>query len=129
MIRNIKKKLQILFKFFSYSFFKLLYGKINDFKKAGSDEKTRFQLSKIDDHLNYKIYFNNDARIYTDTVNDTAVIQNNKIIEGSSFQIRNVKFENVKKNIVFEKGTPRLKKKINGRLFSLLTGGAGNYNY
>jgi len=129
LIKNIKKKLQIFFKFFSYGFFKLLYGKINDSKKVGSDEKTRFELSKIDNHLDYKIYFNYDARIYTDTVNDTAIIQNNKIIEGSSFQIRNVKFEDIKKNIVFEKGTPRLKKTINGRLFSLLTGGAGNYNY
>ena len=30
---------------------------------------------------------------------------------------------------MFEKGTPRFQKKLNGRVFSLLSGGAGNYNY
>ena len=39
------------------------------------------------------------------------------------------KFEEVDKNIVFSKGTPRFKKRIKGNLFSLLTGGAGNHNY
>ena len=40
-----------------------------------------------------------------------------------------MKFEEINKNIVFSKGTPRLKKKITGNLFALLTGGGGNYNY
>tara|TARA_B100001564_G_C20662303_1_gene682131 strand:+ start:644 stop:1750 length:1107 start_codon:yes stop_codon:yes gene_type:complete len=128
LIKNIKKKLQSSFKFFSYGFFKIIYGKIDNYIKVGSDNQSRFEISKIED-LNYKVYFNKNARIYTDTVNDTAVIQKNKIIEGPSFQIRNVKFDSIEKNIVFRKGTPRLKKNIKNRLFSLLTGGAGNYNY
>ena len=32
-------------------------------------------------------------------------------------------------NIVFQKGTPKLKKKLKGSVFSLLTGGGGNENY
>ena len=125
MIKNLRKKLQSLFKFFSYGFFKILYGKIKGFKKVGSDEQSRFEVAKIDGESDYKIYFCNDARI----INDTAIIQNNKIVEGPSFQIRDVKFEDIKKNIVFEKGTPRIKKEIKNKLFSLLTGGAGNFNY
>ena len=129
MINNINKKLQSIFKKTGYGIFKILYGPIKDFKKAGSDKNSFVELSKVDDSFNYKIYYNYHARIYTDTVSDTAIIQDNKIIEGPSFQIRDVKFEDIKKNIVFNKGTPRLKKKLNNRLFSLLTGGAGNHNY
>ena len=129
MINNIRKKLQSLFKKATYGIFKILYGPIKDFKKSGSDKNSRIELSKVDDNYSYKIYINYDARIYTDTINDTAIIQDNTIIEGPSFQIRDVKFENIKKNIVFEKGTPRLKKKLNNRLIDLLTGGAGNHHY
>jgi len=32
-------------------------------------------------------------------------------------------------NIVFRKGTPRLLRKLNGNILSLLTGGGGNNNY
>ena len=71
----------------------------------------------------------NNARLYTDAVSDCAVIQNNKVLEGPSFQIRDTKFENIKKNNIFINGTPKIKKKVKGKVLSLLTGGAGNYNY
>ena len=35
----------------------------------------------------------------------------------------------IEDNIVLKKGTPRFKKKIKGKVFSLLTGGGGNENY
>ena len=35
----------------------------------------------------------------------------------------------VEQNIVFRRGTPRIKKNINGKVLSLLTGGAGNSNF
>ena len=53
----------------------------------------------------------NNARLYTDAVSDCAVIQNNKVLEGPSFQIRDTKFDNIKKNNIFIKGTPKIKKK------------------
>ena len=40
-----------------------------------------------------------------------------------------IQYSDISKNIVFKKGTPRIKRKINGTVFSLLTGGAGNSNY
>ena len=128
MIYTIKKKLQLLFKKFSYGLFKLIYGKIEQIEPAHINQKTEIKLSKISSY-NYKVFLVNQSRIYTDTINDTAIIQNNTLIEGPSFQIRETVFENIKKNIVLTKGTSKIKKKIDGTLFSLLTGGAGNFNY
>ncbi len=129
LIYTIKKKLQLLFKRFSYGLFKLIYGQIRESKPIGLNNDSSFKLSKINDDYSYKVYMVKNARLYTDTINDTAIIQKNKILSGPSFQIRNVKFEKIDKNIVFEKGTPRFKKKFKGKVFSLLTGGAGNDNY
>ena len=128
MIYTIKKKLQLLFKKFSYGLFKLIYGQIKEIKPVHNHNKIKVKFSKINSH-NYKVFFAEQSRIYTDTINDTAIIQDNCLLEGPSFQIRNAVFENIKKNIVLDKGTPRIKKKIKGTLFSLLTGGAGNFNY
>ena len=63
-----------------------------------------------------------------------AIIKDNEIINGPSFQYRNNEIglpvnEECKHNIVFKKGRPRFKKKLNGKIFSLLTGGGGNQNY
>ena len=79
MINNIRKKLQSLFKKATYGIFKILYGPIKDFKKSGSDKNSRIELSKVADNYSYKIYINYEARIYTDTINDTAIIQDNRL--------------------------------------------------
>lgn len=129
MIYTIKKKLQFLFKKFFYGLFKLLYKEISEFESANSNLNTEVKQSRLGNNLSYKVYFVKKSRIYTDTINDTAIISDNKVIEGPSFQIRDFKFENIKSNIVLTKGTPRLKKKFKGNLASLLTGGAGNNNY
>ena len=129
MINTIKKKLQLLFKRFTYGLFKLFYGEIKEYELAGSNSETSVIISKIDNDYSYKIYTVTQARLYTDTINDTAIIKNNKIVSGPSFQIRNVKYEEINHNIVFSKGTPRIKRNVTGNLFSLLTGGSGNYNY
>ncbi len=129
MIYIIKKKLQLLFKKFTYGLFKLFYGEIKDFRPLKNDLNSKLLASKIDNQYNYKIYVINKARLYTDTINDAAIIKDDNIIEGPSFQIRNTKFDVINKNIVLTKGTPRLKKKIKGKVFSLLTGGGGNNNY
>ena len=101
MIHTIKKKLQLLFKRLSYGLFKLLYGEIKDFKPAGNDESSEVLKSNLDNNFIYKVYKVQKARLYTDTINDTAIIQENKIVEGPSFQIRNVKFDKINTNIVF----------------------------
>ena len=134
MIITIKKKLQLIFKEISYGIFKLLYGKIDNIEFSSQNLKIIY--SKFESNFSYKIYLSKSSRIYTDTINDTAIIHDNKILEGPSFQIRRKdfigqynEFADIKENIVLHKGTPRFKKKLKGTVFSFLTGGAGNFNY
>ena len=76
MIYTIKKKLQLLFKRFTYGLFKLFYGEIKEYELAGSNSETSVIISKIDNDYSYKIYTVTQARLYTDTINDTAIIRN-----------------------------------------------------
>jgi len=128
----IKKYLQKVFKKISYSFFLGIYGKIENIIKNSNDD--RIQEKKIvEKELKYKVYIISKGRLYTDRIHDTAAILDNKIIEGPSFQLRQIDNciynSKIEDNIVFEKGTPRKLKKLNGTVLSLLTGGAGNNNY
>ena len=129
MTNSIKKKLRSLFKSVGYRITLFFYGKIKGI--INIHEHDYIQTSKIylDKKNSYKIYKIKKCRIYTDTVTDTAFILENKIINGPSFQHRNPKNAEVKENIVFKIGTPKFKKKLNGTVFSLLTGGGGNANY
>ena len=113
LIHSTKKKLQKLFKKFSYGLFKLIYGSINGYKDINKTPDSKVIISEINKDFRYKIYIVKKARLYTDTINDTAVIHGQKVIKGPSFQIRNTNFSTVEKNIVFEKGTPRFQKKLN----------------
>ena len=101
LIYTIKKKLQLIFKQFSYEIFNLFYGKIEGIETTQTNKNIQIQNSTINQNFIYKVYIVKDARIYTDTINDTAVIIGKKIVKGPSFQIRNTKFESIEKNIVF----------------------------
>ncbi len=107
-------------------YFKLIYGNI---KFIHPNSKDFLLKSIIKENKKYIIYKIPSCRIYTTTVHDTAYLNNNKLIKNISFQIRNNINANIKKNSVLFKGTPKLLKKLNGSLLSLLTGGAGNNNY
>ena len=128
-----KKFFQNIFKTFSYSLFKIFYKKINKVSDLKNNPEIKINNIKKNEDLKYQVFTINNGRLYTDRINDTAVIFNNEIIEKASFQFRviNSRVYNVdiKKNIVFSKGTPRIQKKINGNVLSLLTGGGGNNNY
>ena len=125
----IKKKLQFVFKQLAYQIFFVLNGKIKGIIRASNDSRITIKKANLGENLFYNIFTINLGRLYTDTINDTAFIIKDKIIEGPSFQLRNVKNVKCEENVVFEKGTPRFKKKLQGNVFSLLTGGAGNSNY
>tara|TARA_B100000965_G_C19562060_1_gene745008 strand:- start:101 stop:1234 length:1134 start_codon:yes stop_codon:yes gene_type:complete len=127
LINTIKKRLQLVFKEISRGIFKLFYGEIDTIET--NSDRLEIINSTFDKDIKYRIYIVKNSRIYTDTINDTAIIHDNKIIEGPSFQIRDAKFASINENIVLSKGTSRIKKKIDGIIFSLLTGGAGNFNY
>ena len=124
-----KKKIQYIFKSAGYQIFKLLYGEVSGVIKKNQDKKYVINKINLGEKLTYAIYKINSGRLYTDTIHDTAFILKNKIIVGPSFQIRETNYADINDNIVFTKGTPRLLKKINGSVLSLLTGGAGNNNY
>ena len=114
---------------FFYKIFLLFYGKIKG--KIQPEKDNRIKINKVikEKKINYKVFRIKQGRLYTDRVHDTAVILDNLIIDGPSHQLRPINNAKVEKNIVFEKGTPRFKKKLKGTVLSLLTGGGGNENY
>ena len=130
----IKKILQKLFKIISYGIFFKIYGKIEKSIDVNSDERIKVKIVNIEKDLSYRVYNIMGGRLYTDRIHDTAILLDNKIIDGPSFQLRrahDLKIHNskIENNLVFKKGTPRKLKYVNGSLLSLLTGGAGNDNY
>ena len=130
----IKKFLQNIFKLFSYSLFFTIYGRVKKSITASDDARIKIKKIEIEKNLIYKVYNIDDGRLYTDRIQDTAVLINKSIIEDASFQLRYTKDSriyngNIKENVVFKKGTPRVLKNLNGTVLSLLTGGGGNNNY
>lgn len=128
-MKNIKKILQKIFKSFTANIFSLFHGRIKG--KILADQDPRVKIKKVtkEKKINYKVFSVNNGRLYTDTVHDTALILDNFIVDGPSYQLRPINNVIVEENIVFKKGTPRRKIKLNGKILSLLTGGAGNDNY
>ena len=129
MTNSIKKRLLTITKSIGYSIWFLLYGKIKSVIDSSNHNSIDILKAFVEKDYSYKIFSIRNCRIYTDTVTDTAFIINNQIIDGPSFQHRNPKNADVSENIVFQKGTPKLKKRLKGKTFSLLTGGGGNANY
>ncbi len=136
ILKKIKKKLQYLFKRSSQIFFFLIHGKIKSVVTPDLHDKISvFEVKKND--IVYRIFFINNGRIYTDRIDDTAFIIDNKIISGPSYQLRSKKNDKLSprnnskciENSVFQKGTPRIKKNITGSVLSLLSGGGANNNY
>ncbi len=131
---SLKKNIQKIFKSLGYFVFRIIYGEIKGVLNPTENSEIELQIVKKTDKFSYSLYKIKNARLYTDRIKDTAIIKNNKIIEGPSFQFRTMQSEEVvnrdiKENIVFKNGTPRIKKNIKGNVVSLLTGGGGNDNY
>ncbi len=128
-MKKINKSMQKMFKSFFYLIFSLIHGKIKGVISSNGDSRLQIIKSKFEDSIQYNVYRVKNARLYTDRIHDTAIILDDKIVEGPSHQLRPINNADIKQNIVFTKGTPRIKKKIKGKVLSLLTGGAGNNNY
>ena len=107
-------------------FFTLLYGSIIGVEKKSKSIKTHKIL--IDKNL-YYFYEMYNVRLYSDSVNNTAFIKKKKILDGPSFQIRNLANTDAKHNIVFKINTPKFVKNFKGSILCLLSGGAGKNNY
>ena len=128
----IKKKIQFIFKAFFQKLFILFYGNIKIFDKFESKNFKKINLTNIKSDTfhekEYYLYEVLNGRIYTDTVENVAIIKNNKIIPDISYQQIHGKLEPSELNKVLKTGTPRIKKKIKGTVFSLVQGASAN-NY
>jgi len=133
-MKGLKKFLQKIFKNLFHIIFKLLYGKIiyvsdnlSSNNVSISDVKDP-NIKTFNDKI-YRIYRIKNGRIYSDNVENVAIIDENKIIDNISYQQvqGNLVFAN--RNVCLQKGTPRIKHKFKGRVLSLAQGASGISNY
>ena len=80
----MKKFLQKIFKIVTYFLFKKIHGKIEQSIESDSDHRIEVKIVNIEKSLKYKVYKITNGRLYTDRIHDTAIILDNKIIEGFS---------------------------------------------
>ena len=121
-----KKKLQILFKCVISEIFKFFYGKIY-YTNSKNSKITIKEISKGKN--NYKLVEITNGRIYTDYVENVAIINKNQLINHVSYQLIKGELKDPSFNVVTKKGTPRIKKKYSGKVFSMVQGASGNNNY
>ena len=81
MTNSIKKKLQSITKYIGYSIFSFLFGRIKGIINSANHELIDVIKTTFDESSSYKIFKIKKGRIYTDTINDTAFITENKLIE------------------------------------------------
>jgi|TARA_B110000881_G_scaffold208912_1_gene214546 hypothetical protein len=125
---NNKKNLQKYFKSVAHKIFKIIYGNIEG--KITHLDHDDISLAKVKvGNVFYEIFNCIKCSYYTDRIHDSAVIKNNKIVEGPSFQLRENTNADCLENSVIKIGTPRIRKKIKGTVITFLTGGGGNTNY
>ena len=130
---KVKKILQLYFKRSFQLIFKLIYGSIKlgiDLSKIKNVTKKKIENIKSDienskDYYSYKII---NGRVYTDYVEHVAIISNNILLGEISYQQILGDLKDGSNNVVLTKGTPRFKKKIKGKILSILQGASGN-NY
>ena len=131
---KFKKKVQFYFKKIFQLFFLLIYGKIKYVNNGNTSDniikrKIEKIVSDIKDSKSYFSYKIKNGRVYTDYVEHVAIIDSNILVNKVSYQQVSGELKDAKANIVLTKGTPRIKKNIEGRVFSLVQGASGNKNY
>ena len=131
---KFKKKIQFYFKRFFQLVFVLIYGKIkykNNVITSKNIIKKKIEkvISDINSSKSYFSYKIKNGRVYTDYVEHVAIIDGNTLVNEASYQQISGELKDAKENIVLTKGTPRIKKRIEGRVFSLVQGASGNNNY
>ena len=121
-----RKKLQLIYKYLISQIFKLIYGNIIFSNKNDSDVKF---IEIVKDNHKYMFAEIDKGRIFTDYVENVAIINKNQILDHVSYQQIKGEFKEPFLNVVLKKGTPKFKKKIKGKVFSLIQGASGNNNY
>ena len=113
----MKKFLNILISFFFSLFNEKL--NINYQKKKDFIKKKNFTKLK-----NFKIFIIKNGKIFTNSNEDAAYLKKNSVISDASYQYRNSKNTNIKKNFIFKNGINRFKKQYKGKVVSIISGGA-----
>ncbi|MDC0902868.1 glycosyltransferase family 61 protein [Pelagibacteraceae bacterium] len=121
-------------KLIKYSLFKIMYGEIKKIIRPQSDKNIILNKAILENSKSYNCYNISNGRIFSDTVNNTAYILKDCLIKDVSYQFKlkkNLQIinGNTSDNFVIKNGTPKILKKINGTVFSLLSGGAAKNNY
>ena len=130
---KINKFLQLIFKKLVQGIFKLFYGKISILSDSKILYKKHYiEFIRLDNNTKLSVKKNvhqiSNARIYTDTVEHVAIIKNNLIIPKISYQQVRGELKGTEFNKVLTGGTPRILKKFDGRVLSLVQG-ASAHNY
>jgi len=123
-----------MFKLIKYFIFKLIYGKVTKVIKPQNSKKIILKKIPFANSNIYNFYSILKGRVYSDTVNNAAYILDNSLIKDASYQYKlkkNLQIinGNIFDNFVIKHGTPKILKKIEGSVFSLLSGGAAKNNY
>jgi capsular polysaccharide biosynthesis protein len=129
---KFRKFLQTVFKKTFQFLFKLLYGTIKlnnleNLKKVKKNEITNIKsdIPNSKDYYSYKIF---NGRVYTDCIENVAIISENNLINEISYQQVSGNLVDASQNIVLRNGTPKIKKNFKGRVLCVLQGASGN-NY
>ena len=132
-MKNIRIFFKNIYKYSIQWFFKTIYGSISHTSLNLLDTnviiKKIVSTYLINNNENYKIYKIINGQIFTDYVENVAIINNKKIVNDASFQQIDGELKNAKFNCVISKGTPYFKKKFTGKILSLTQGASGHKNY
>jgi hypothetical protein len=123
----LRNQIKIFYRKLISIFFFCLYGKIKILLVSRVKKKIKLYKFKIKNY-SFNLYRLQDCRIYTNYSNDIAYIIDN-FITCPSIQYRNDISYGIEYNEVLKIGTPKLLKKTNYKILSVLTGGGGNANY
>ena len=129
IIKFIKKFFHKIKKKLLFYLFICIYGRIYFHSNLNKNNKFFYEKKINIDHLKYSVFVIPHGRFYTDRITNVAYIINNHLIEGPSIQLKDFGQASISNNIVLKSSTPRILKKINGKILSTLIGAPGNNNY
>jgi capsular polysaccharide biosynthesis protein len=124
----IKKKIQKIYKSILIKLFLYYYGSIKLGDKKIKKNKVILKYRKR--NFIYNIYNIKNSRIFTDNLYNVSFIKENFLLKNiSNQQHASGHYLSARSNTVLKTGTPKIKKKIKGKVLSLIQGASGNNYY
>ena len=119
--------MKLLYRALIVKIFELIYGKISNPKKNFTKNELKINYLKFCNRK-FKFYELSQGRIFTDCNTNVAYISKTNVLTNFSYQQNKDKISTIKYNSVLKYGTPKIKKKLSGKVFSLVQGASGK-NY